>query len=402
MKYIYINESSSVAIKEEGGIVESVYIDGKEKEFEPEDARDKKEYAVKTKRNKYKEILSRQFENLVVLSGAGTSKDVGKDDKLGKLLFELWAEIETKLSKVTFDTFCDLVKYTDKKDNGEYIENLEKLLSMANAAKDFVQSNEIDIGKTIKTIQKIIKDECTLELPDDSPHQTFLEKITRRKVTLPRTKLFTLNYDTLFEQAGRRGNFTIIDGFSFSSPRIFSGRNFDIDIVKRDKSRLKAEDNFINRVFHLYKPHGSVDWEQVKGETFQNSNAANPLMIYPKDSKYENSYRQPFFEMMSRFQQCLRSDNILLICIGFSFGDKHLVAAIQEALEQNAGFQLMVVNKEIDESIEWLFENAKQHQNIVLIDELFKDFAEQYPLLKSYIQDEYKKISVGEYLNNGE
>jgi hypothetical protein len=208
--------------------------------------------------------------------------------------------------------------------------------------------------------------------------------------------VFTLNYDTLFEQAGRKGNFTIIDGFSFSFPRVFSGRNFDYDVVLRDKSRLKEEDNFVSRVFHLYKPHGSVDWEKKSGEVTQKDSVENALMIYPKDSKYESSYEQPFFEMMSRFQQNLRKDNTLLICIGFSFSDKHIVTAIQEALTQNSGFQLMVVNKGIDtsQSSKWLYDISHKHSNVVLIDELFSDFTNYFPDLKSYSQDEYRKLTI--------
>ena len=104
------------------------------------------------------------------------------------------------------------------------------------------------------------------------------------------------------------------------------------------------------------------------------------------------------------FQQNLRKDNVLLICIGFSFNDKHIVTAIKEALEQNSGFQLMVLNKGIDtsESFKWLYDLSMKHSNIVLIDELFSDFAVHYPLLKSYKQDEYKKITINLTDNDGD
>lgn len=406
MEYIYINGKSSVAIEksQDGQTVNKVFIDGKAHQFEEGDIQDKGQFALQTKRNKYQKFLNRQFENLVILTGAGSSVGIGEGDKKGRLLSELWDDTKVKLGEEKLNSFCELVRYTDKKD-GEYVKNLEKLLSIANAAQNFIESTEaINITNTINEIQNLIKEKCNLLIPENAPHHTFIEKVTRRKVTLPRTKIFTLNYDTLFEQAGRKGNFTIIDGFSFSYPRYFSGRNFDYDVVYRDKSRLKEEDNFINRVFHLYKMHGSVDWKKNKNDIQQSDSVEKALMIYPKDSKYESSYEQPFFEMMSRFQQSLRKDNVLLICIGFSFNDKHIVTAIQEALSQNSGFQLMVVNMGIDKSehCKWLYDLAMDHSNIVLIDELFADFAGNYPLLKSYSQDEYKKITINLNENDGE
>lgn len=396
MEYIYMNGTSSVGVeKTAGGLIDKVFIDGIDHKFE--DGSDKQVFANQSKREKYQKFLSKQFENLLVLTGAGSSSEIGEGDKKGCLLSKLWDDAKLDIGDELFDRFCELICYKDKNENGEYIKNLEKLLSIANAAKNFIDSTPgVDIEALIERIQKLIKDKCELKLPIGAPHHAFIEKLTRRRVTLPRAKIFTLNYDTFFEQAGRRGNFTIIDGFSFSFPRVFSGRNFDYDVVLRDKSRLKEEDNFINRVFHLYKLHGSVDWERKKEDVQQSESVDNALMIYPKDSKYENSYEQPFFEMMSRFHQNLRKDNVLLICIGFSFNDKHIVTAIQEALEQNPGFQLMVLNKGIDpsDSLKWLVNLSKDHSNIILIDELFSDFAINFPLLKSYNQEEFKKITV--------
>ena len=411
-EYIYINGTSSVAIEKEKDVVIKVFIDGIEYSFDPKDKQDKTEFALKTKRNKYAQFLNNQFENLIILTGAGSSCGIGADldmgggkteSKKGKLLTQLWDDAVKLTTQPKLDRFCQLVHYLDKDDKGNYIKNLEKLLSAANSAKNYVQDPEkddkkkIDINEVILSIEKLIKSQCELVLPDSSPHEILLEKITKRKVTLPRAKIFTLNYDTLFEQAGRKKNFAIIDGFSFSFPRIFSGRNFDYDIVCRDKSRVKEEDNFITRVFHLYKIHGSVDWERRKGFIYQSEQVDKALMIYPKDSKYENSYDQPFFEMMSRFQQSLRQENVILICIGFSFNDKHIVTAIKEALEQNPSFQLMVINKGIDNSsdnFKWLYDLSHSHSSIALVDELYSEFAKYYPDLKSYNQNEHNKIVI--------
>lgn len=411
--FLYINGQKSVEVEYAGDEVNNVYVDGKLHDFKDELNPNKLDYANVVKRKKYADFLNNQFENMVILSGAGSSVGIGQNipngdveiERKGKIMSQLWDEVEKKLTSDIMNRFCVLVTYQDFEDDEKlnYKKNLEKLLSLANIAKDFVTDavnekdgiKKIDIENTILTIECIIKENCTLKLPDDAPHLLFIEKITKRKVTLPRAKIFTLNYDTLFEQAGRKKNFTIIDGFSFSHPRTFSGRNFELDIVSRNSSRVKEEDNFVQKVFHLYKPHGSVDWTKEDNEIIQRENVENPLMIFPKDSKYESSYEQPYFEMMSRFQQNLRNENVLLICIGFSFNDKHLVTAIIEALEQNPSFQLMVVNRSIDQKSDTFkpfFEASKKHNNIALVSELFSDFANNYPDLKSYNQEDTKKI----------
>jgi hypothetical protein len=421
MKYLYLNGKKSVAIqykkqtgevqdvKDKSPQVENVLINGSIHDFKEEVNPNKMDYAVKSKRNMYKQFLNNQFENLSVLTGAGSSVGIGETNK-GRLLSQLWDDVETEITLPILERFCDLVGYTDRDEKKDTrIKNLEKLLSIANIAKNYIEDKPkegrdlIKIGAIITTVEKVIKDKCTITLPDNSPHKYFLDKVTKRKVTAPRIKVFTLNYDTLFEQAARNSNYTIIDGFSFSIPRKFSGRNFDYDIVSRNSSRVKEEDNFINKVFHLYKPHGSIDWEKRGDDIYQKDEVTEPLMIYPKDSKYESSYNQPFFEMMSRFQQSLRNDNVLLICIGFSFNDKHIVSAIIEALEQNPSFQLMVVNKGIDdwsESFKPFFNAAKKYNNIALVDEEFADFAEHYPDLKSYNHEDNKKIIINNNISS--
>jgi len=268
-KYLFINGNKSVAVEYDGDNVSEVYIDGNRYDFGDEANTNKLDFANTVKRKKYAELLNNQFENLVILSGAGSSVDIGQNiiddileieiERKGKIMSQLWDAVEAKLTKPLLERFCDLVTYKEfelDEDVRKYDKNLEKLLSLANIAKNFVidtteeadEIKRINIEETIKIIEHLIKENCTLKLPDDAPHLLFIEKITKRKVTLPRVKVFTLNYDTLFEQAGRKKNFTIIDGFSFSHPRTFSGRNFDLDIVSRNSSRVKEEDNFVQKV----------------------------------------------------------------------------------------------------------------------------------------------------------
>ena len=83
--------------------------------------------------------------------------------------------------------------------------------------------------------------------------------------------------------------------------------------------------------------------------------------------------------------------------MGFSLGDKHIVTAIVEALEQNPSFQLMIVNRSIDEANENLkpfIDAAKKYSNISIVSETFEDFAKNYPDLKSYNQENTKQIVI--------
>lgn len=379
-----------------------------------------KDYAHSLKRKEYCKKLNYQIENLLFLTGAGSSYNFGDDGKTGKLMFNLWDDAVNLVEGAqNMDAFCEKVKYTDKNEDGKYKKNLEKLLSLAEKAKDYITGTifttqkdgdkiEWNISGIITEIKKMIKQNCNLQITSSESskvHEKFLNKITKRKSSIARVKLFTLNYDTLFEQAARKGNYTIIDGFSFSIPRIFSGRHFDYDIVIRDGSRIKNEDNFVSRVFHLYKPHGSVDWEKRGNNVYQNKAeeipVENSLMIFPQENKYEHSYEQPFFEMMTRFQAALRMKNTTLVVIGFSFGDKHILSMINEALEQNPSFQLIIVNYRDTGIIEsdMFYKEAKERGNIIMVNETFTDFVDAYPNIKIYDQsDEYRLIKI---INDG-
>jgi NAD-dependent SIR2 family protein deacetylase len=271
--------------------------------------------------------------------------------------------------------------------------DIEKLLSyIINYEK--IYNVLIDEGEPLrKKIEENIADVCKLSLTPQSPHKDFINKITARKNNDPRVQLFTTNYDTLFEQAAGESGFIIIDGFSFTEPRTFSGNWFDLDIVNREKTRLKQEESFISKVFHLYKLHGSLNWSRHEGIIIQDNKPSEPLIIYPADEKYESSFEQPYFEMMSRFQQALRRENTLLIVIGFSFQDKHIKNAIIEAVEQNQGFQVLILNYNTDGNgintkfMEQFFsdhEKIKIKRGVTIIFDSFEEFTKNYPENESY------------------
>lgn len=354
------------------------------------------------KRRIYVEFLRKPFKNLLILSGAGSSIDVG-----GPSMEQLWTKAEEKyrIGDVdSFKTIREIVNYkSDRKD-------IETLLSHIDGFSKFSEDKEIDIGGEKKKLSVVkdelfalIKKECSIEMPKDNfPHKVFLEKLLQRKQTSPRIKIFTLNYDLLFEYAATEVNAIVIDGFSFTVPRTFSGRSFDYDIVQREGSKLQEEDSFIQRVFHLHKLHGSLDWDRSKidKKVRIKDNPEKPLLIYPRDAKYEDSYEQPFFEMMARLQRNLRLNNdTMLICIGYSFNDKHINAALEEALNQNPGFRLAIINpgfdnENVSNSLSAIKKVALESERILMVSETFTDFATHFPEIKTYESDNYESVNL--------
>lgn len=286
---------------------------------------------------KLQEFLSAAHPAL--LSGAGTSLSDSKDKvKLGLVMDELWESAEQEIPE--FSEFAKKLKIS--KDQG--IEILLSKAQMTHVVKPEDVSEE-----TIAKVEQHIVDKCSLSLPENSVHEILFQKLSNRQASKARIGLFTLNYDTLFEQAAVKTNTTILDGFSFSQPRYFHSNNFNLDIVYRENSRIKNEGNFLKSVIQLFKLHGSIDWFSEGEQTIQQDSKSKKTrkLIFPRDTKYEQTYSQPFFEMMARFQQCLRKENSFLVIAGYSFNDKHINSVIKEALITNPTMQLLVVNPTI-------------------------------------------------------
>ena len=295
-------------------------------------------------------------------------------------------------------------------------------LEIERKAKENRRESGKKIADQIKDIKSEIKRLCSIENIDtetklkSKTHQTFLTKIlAARKKTSPRAKIFTLNYDTFFEDAASDIKAVVIDGFCFNEKRIFNSTDFDLDIVQRENSRIHKEENFYDKVFHLYKMHGSVTWK-LEGREIKKLDKRQidePLLIYPNASKFEESYQMPFYEMISRFQISLRATNTTLMIIGYSFGDAHVNRMIEEAVDSNLSLKVIVVDpniekvddkktKEESENLRnMLINHAKNSARIMFFGAKFKEFVEALPEI-SYENEREKtlKEALDEALKN--
>lgn len=229
-------------------------------------------------------------------------------------------------------------------------DDIEALLSACHLANTYQEAQ--DIKTFISETEALIVERCRFVKDgiDLESHEAFIRAIARRSTRQPRLKLFTTNYDLCFETASSRIHFVAVDGFSHTNPQEFDGSYFGYDFVRREQDREVPD--YIPNVFHLHKMHGSVDWQwQSESSVIRKADApSEPVMIYPRHSKFEHSYDQPFLEMMSRFQLALRQPNTGLLVIGSGFNDLHISQPIVSAVKSNVGLRCMIVSPGLEKT----------------------------------------------------
>ncbi|RFP82843.1 SIR2 family protein [Hydrogenophaga borbori] len=175
-------------------------------------------------------------------------------------------------------------------------------------------------------------------------HAEFLRRAARRSQRKSRMKVFTTNYDRCYEEAGRQGRYVVVDGFSHTVPPTFDAIHFSYETVRR----LGDTESFdpIPNCFHLYKLHGSVDWQRQEpsGEITKWTAGGKPVLIYPRNSKYELAFEQPYLEMIGAFQTAVREPDTGLLVVGFGFNDNHLAEPIMSAIRSNLSMKIVVVS----------------------------------------------------------
>lgn len=358
------------------------------------------------------------MENIIVLAGSGTSlslnfdPDCDPDCKIAPSMQGLWVACKTN-SEDIFQETLNITKYPVHPDStnpkGEESNNIELLLSLVDGYIDFGEEgenkNKLTEFKKI-AIKKIFDatnfvETREVELKNRwATHNAFINKLGQRKIKQSRLKIFTTNYDMVFEKAASNEGFVIIDGFDFSKPHRFNPMWYEYDIVRR-ADHHEQNGSYLENVIQLYKLHGSVDWRRKNNEVQKASGSDNDtgdkVIIYPSSSKYKSSYDSPYLDMISSFTQALKQPNTALICVGFGFNDDHLNNAINMALRTNTGLYVLIATLGLFETVEKgnllkvqnnlspsikTFDTLIEQDNckrVALLDTNFKDFVALIP-----------------------
>ena len=290
---------------------------------------------------------------LVVLAGLGTSlcvQPVFANGPKAPTMADLWQQISGKQDAVAvavtpngpnFQELLALVGHPPAKTD------IEALMSRCRLAESFLTgSQKEDVTKFVALAEAHII-AATNFLAHNHPlpvHTEFLRRSARRPQRKSRMKVFTTNYDRCYEEAGRQGRYVVVDGFSHTVPPTFDAIHFSYETVRR----LGDTESFdpIPNCFHLYKLHGSVDWQRQEpsGEITKWTAGGKPVLIYPRNSKYELAFEQPYLEMIGAFQTAVREPDIGLLVVGFGFNDNHLAEPIMSAIRSNLSMKAVVVS----------------------------------------------------------
>jgi len=331
-----------------------------------------------------------RMENLVVLTGSGTSVSAG-----GKTM----ANLETAV----FDTIealpdlpasiapiikarKDAVITADQPTLG-----FEAWLSFIANALVVVDSTDTpfsgvtwpatpapspaDLKWFVDRLRVAIFAECALSLPDTAaaksasdiaPQLAFLSKLVARDSNLGRTHLFTLNYDTLFEQALELLGIQYFDGFTGRAAARFDPSVYGLDVYypgEVAEGRVRRFDKFL----HFYKLHGSIHWFEQDGEMrarhpdlapFKAYAAKSPgdkasslvtladhapsVGILPTANKFAQTLTMPYAHLFRSFQVRLGIPQTFLLVLGYGFGDDHVSRIIENAL-MNPSLVMLVI-----------------------------------------------------------
>lgn len=212
-----------------------------------------------------------------------------------------------------------------------------------------------DLDKCLWHASRALARACKLPTIDKenglATHKTLVRKLLTRPLNLKRVNVFTLNYDTLVEQASDAEGVVLLDGFVGTQRRIFRPESYEQDLYFPAETTEGRVHRF-DRVLQLYKLHGSITWtanEPTLDDPYGVQSAAfapdekKTLLIYPTPAKYGETLGSPYAELFRRFAGALARPQSVLFVIGYGFGDEHVNAIIRQALAVPS-FTLVIVD----------------------------------------------------------
>lgn len=159
-----------------------------------------------------------------------------------------------------------------------------------------------------------------------SQHESFIRKL-RSMGVLPKTQIFTTNYDLTFEYTMDSLGIEYTDGFSGFVNRRFNTRTLIAD------GRPS-----------LIKLHGSVNWivedksliKEIQPKFNDGTlviDGSAPFLIYPTADKLYETYLTPYSQLLRHMLDEMETGANVVLVIGYKYGDEHVNDVLFKALD---------------------------------------------------------------------
>lgn len=188
-------------------------------------------------------------------------------------------------------------------------------------------------------------------------HCELFRRLLLRPTKLPRTKVFTTNYDLVIERALDSLGVSYFDGFTGTIDRVLRPESYQYDLYFPG-STTEGKVSRVDRVLQLFKLHGSVNWRKVSEGRFHDISMRREtpaeadygdVMIYPSPIKNSEMHGYPYSEMLRHFAAQIQQPQSILLVIGYSFADDHIRRIVYQALAIPS-FALVIVVPELPAS----------------------------------------------------
>lgn len=290
------------------------------------------------------ETLLSQSRRLVLL-GAGCSRAAGLPltAELYKLVLSrlsndpaktLLAAIETEYDDATHatieDFLSDIVDLKAMADRREH-----RGCSKAEVSYQGTAYSSEQLDDALRDIKAAIRDSIAGNKPPMlSTHRAFVRHLhsllAGKTVASRRTDYFIMNYDTLIEDALAMEHIPFTDGLAGGAMGWWEPVRFADPAVEA----------------RVIKLHGSIDWCLFEHNFFPSrlrpTAVATPsveqVMIWPTSTKYRETQLDPFAQVLDIFRGALRptrTDDAVILVIGYSFGDAHINLEIERGLRDS-------------------------------------------------------------------
>ena len=201
---------------------------------------------------------------------------------------------------------------------------------LENAGRDFEKIRQFRKAIVKELVEKWVN-------LNDATSASYYKGLMRLAETLgSNLRVFSLNYDLCVESACGRDN--VFTGFVHEENT--RGRFWN--------DRLMIQDDNVSRPIRLYKLHGSVDWrlDNDRLVSYDSPDTCdNPddyQLIFGTENKLR--YTEPYLFLLSEFRKFSFGAK-LIVCIGYSFQDKHINSIIQHAFSNQTPTKVVHVTK---------------------------------------------------------